>query len=88
MGKSIRPGEKTAWDMDDFEVKISKIKQPSCLVMIEVLHLMEVCQVLVISEDLNGKGGAMEIVSPGLQSMDDCKEFPVVDVVVPFCRDE
>ena len=30
----------------------------------------------------------MEIVSPGLQGTDNCKEFPVVNVVVSFSRDE
>ena len=87
-GEGIRSGEEIAWDMDDFEVKISEVEQPLCLVMIEVLCLTEVCQVLVICEDLDGEGRSMKIVSPGFQSTDDCKEFPVVDVVVSFCRDE
>ena len=50
--------------------------------------MTEVHQVLVICEDLDGKGGSVEIVSPGFQSMDDREELLVIDVVVPFCRDE
>ena len=55
---------------------------------IEVLCLMKVCQVLVVGEDLDGEGGSVEVVSPGFQSMDDCKELLVIDVVVSFSRDE
>ena len=87
-GEGIRPGEETAWYMDDFEVKISKVEQPSHLTMIEILCLTEVRQVLVVCKDLDGKGGAVEIMSPGLQSADDGEEFSIVDVVIPFCQDE
>ena len=38
---------------------------------VEVLGLIEVCQVLVICKDLDGEGGAMEVVSPALQGVDD-----------------
>ena len=86
--KGIRSGEKVAWNVDDFEVKISEIEQPSCLTMVEVLCLMEVHQVLVICKDLDGKREAVEIVPPGFQSTDDCKELSVVDVVVLFGWDE
>ena len=56
--------------MDDFQVKVRKVKQPSSLATVEVLCLTEVCQVLVIGEDLDGKRGSVEIVSPGFQSVD------------------
>ena len=49
---------------------------------------MEVCQILVISENLYGKRGAVEAVSPGFQSMYDSKEFSIIDIVVPFSWDE
>ena len=88
VGKGVRPGKETAWDMDDLQIEICKVKQPSCLATIKVLRLMEVCQVLVIHEDLDGEGGSMEIVSLGYQSMDDCEEFSVVDVIVSFHRNE
>ena len=88
MGEGIRSGEETAWDMDDFEVKIGKVEQPSRLTTIEVLYLTEVRQVLVICEDLNGERGTVEVMSPRLQGMDDGKELPVVDVIIAFCWDE
>ena len=40
-----------------------------CLAVVEVLGLMEVCQVLVIYEDLYREERAMEVVPPRLQSM-------------------
>ena len=42
----------------------------------------------MICEDLDGKGGPVEIVSPRLQSMDDREELPVIDVVIPLHKDE
>ena len=49
---------------------------------IESLGLSEVSEVFVVREDLNGEGGAVEVVSPGLQGTNDRKEFSVIDVVV------
>ena len=86
--QGIRSGEKTAWDMDDFEIEVCKVEQPSRLATIEVLGLTEVRQVLVICEDLDGERGSMEIVSPGFQGADDGKELSVVDVVVSFGWDK
>ena len=85
VGECVRPSQETAWDMDDFQVKICKVKQPLGLAMIEVLCLTEVCQVLVICRDLDREGGSMEIVSPGFWSADDCKEFPIIDIIVLLC---
>ena len=56
--------------------------------MVEVLGLMEVHQVLVISEDLDEEEGSMEVMPPGLQGTDDYKELLVINVIVSFCRDE
>ena len=49
---------------------------------------MEVHQVFVVSRDLDRERGTVEVMPPGLQGMDDGEEFLVIDVVVPFCRDE
>ena len=59
VGEDIGSSKEVAWDMDDFQIEICKIKQPSYLVAVEVLSLMEVHQVLVICKDLDGKGGTM-----------------------------
>ena len=50
--------------------------------------MMEIHQVLVICEDLDGERGAMEIVLPRLQGMDNGEELPVIYIIVAFCWDE
>ena len=87
-GEGIRSGEETAWDVDDFQIEVGEIEQPSCLAMVEILCLTEVCQVLVVGEDLDGEQGSVEVMSPGFQGTDDCEKLSVVDIIVSFCRDE
>ena len=40
------------------------------------------------SEDLNGEGGAVEVVLPSFESIDNGKEFMIIYIVVMFCRRE
>ena len=87
-GESVRSSQEAAWDVDDFQIKVCKVKQLPCLAAIEVLDLTEVHQVLAVSKDLDGERESMEVMLPGLQSMDDHKEFAIVDVVVLLGRDE
>ena len=42
----------------------------------------------MVSEDLDGEEGSVEVVSPDFQGTDDCKEFTVIDVIVLFSGDE
>ena len=51
---------------------------------IERLGLAEICEVLMVSEDLHGKGGTMKIVAPRLQGANDGKEFAVINIVISF----
>ena len=39
----------------------------------------------MISENLDGKGGAMEVMSPGFESTDNHQEFSVVDIIILLC---
>ena len=48
----------------------------------------EVRQVFVISEDLDGEGGTVEVMSPGFEGTDDSQGFSVVNIIVSFCREE
>ena len=66
MGEGVRSSEEAAWDVDDFQIEVHKVEQPSRLVMVEVLCLLEVCQVLMIHKNLNGERGSVEVVPPGL----------------------
>ena len=42
----------------------------------------------MISENLDGKGGTVEVVSPGFEGTDDSKEFMIIDVIILFYRRE
>ena len=55
MGEGVGSSEEATQNMNDFEIKISKVKHPSGLAAVEILGLMEACQVLVIGEDLDGE---------------------------------
>ena len=83
-GKGVGAGKKLSGDMDHFEVKVSKVNKPTCLAVVKCLGLTEIGQVLVVGEDLYWEGGAVEIVAPRLQGVNDCEEFSIVDVVVAF----
>ena len=87
-GEGVRSSKEVAWDVDDFQIKVRKVEQPSSLATVEVLCLTEIRQVLVISEDLYGERGTVEVIPPGLQGLDDGEKLPVVDVIVSFCRDK
>ena len=48
------------------------------------MRLSEVREVLVVGEDLDRERGAMEVVVPSFQGVNDSKKLTVVDVVIPF----
>ena len=52
------------------------------------MGLPEIDKVFVIGEHLHRERGSMKVMSPGLQGVDDSKEFAVVDVIVSFGRRE
>ena len=79
-------GEQLAENMDHFEVKVGEVNEPVCLAMIECLRLSEVSEVLVVNEDLHQEGGAVEVMLPRLQGVDDSKKFLIVNVIVLLCR--
>ena len=42
----------------------------------------------MIRQDVNWNTGALEVVSPDMEGLDDCQEFFVMGVVVEFQRGE
>ena len=60
----------------------------ACLMVIERLGLSEIGEVFMVSEDLYGERGAMEVMAPGLQGVNDSKEFAIIDIVVTLSRGE
>ena len=87
-GKGIRPGEEFPGDVDHFEVKVCQVNEPTRLSAIERLGLSEVGEVLMVSEDLYREQGAVEVMAPGLQGVNDSKEFAIIDIVVTLGRRE
>ena len=57
--------------MDNFQVKVSQVEEPSSLVSVQFLSLMEICQVLVVGEHLYQERRIIKVVSPGFQGLDD-----------------
>ena len=88
VGESVRSSKWFTGDMDHFETKVSKVNQPPCLTVVGCLELSEVGEVLVIGEHLYQNEGSMKVMLPGFQGVDDCKEFLVIDVIVPFSERE
>ena len=87
-GEGVRAGEKLSGYVDHFDVEISKVNKPSCLLAVKCLGLMEVGQVFVVGEDLYREGGTVKIVVPGFQGANDHKEFLVIDVVIALGGEE
>ena len=50
--------------MDHFQIEVGKIEEPTGLSAVEVLSLAEVGKVLMVGEDLDRDGGALEIMPP------------------------
>ena len=40
----------------------------------------------MISENLDWERGAMKVMSPGFEGMNNSQEFMIVDIVVLFCQ--
>ena len=74
-------------DLPD-NVKVLEEKRPSGLSTGEFAGVFEVGQVLVIGDDSDRMGRALNVLSPFSEGKDDCKEFSIVDVVVSFGGEE
>ena len=49
---------------------------------------MEICQICVVDTNLNWERGTLEVVTPGAESMDNHKEFSIVDIIDSFGKGE
>ncbi len=68
--------------MNQIEVKFRKLQGPTCLPAVEFLGRHEVLQVLVVREDVEGLGRAVEVAAPFGQCAHDGQQLAVVDLVV------
>ena len=39
----------------------------------------------MIGKNVDGERETMEVMSLGFEGMDNCQEFTVIDIIVPFC---
>ena len=65
-GESIWGTKVSSWDVEETKVKLGDVEEPAGLASVEFLGLVEVCEVFMVGEYLDGGGGAKEIVSPGV----------------------
>ena len=80
--QSIRFGvESTRMEVDN-EVELRKVFGPLDLVVSEEFGCGKIFKVFVISDNVYCFGGSFEVVVPGLESFENCKQFFVVDVIV------
>ena len=56
--------------------------------MSKILGLFEISQVLVVSNHCYQVLGSSKVMLPFLEHLDDCKEFPIIDVIVSLCGGE
>ena len=56
--------------------------------MRQFLWLTEVCQIFMVGEQGDGVTGALEVVAPVVQSVDDGEQFLIVDIIVSFSSGE
>ena len=69
-------------------VKILKKEGPATLVMRELVRVLEIGQVLMVSEDGDRMWGVLQVLFPFIQSEDDGKKLLIIDIVVLFhCRE-
>jgi hypothetical protein len=86
--KGIRPSESRSRDMGNLKIKVGEVKKPTGLMMIQMLGTTEVGEVLVICKNLDRKRGTVKVLTPDFEGPNDCKEFPIIDVIVAFGGDE
>ena len=65
-------------------VEAGEVERPARLSAIEILGSLEVLQVLVVCPDLYRVPRSLQVVTPFLQTTNNCKQFLVMDLVVAF----
>jgi hypothetical protein len=71
--KGIRAGECRPRDLGNLKIKISKVKKPTGLTMVQMLGTTKEGEVLVISKNLDAERGTAKVLTPGFEGTDDCK---------------
>ena len=86
--KGISRSHLCSWGNLPDNVKILEKEGPASLATREFVWILEVGQVLMISEDRDRMWGALQVLFPFAQSKDDSKKLLIIDVIVAFrCRE-
>ena len=67
------------------DVEILEKEGPVSLVTRELARVLEVGQVLMVSEDGDRMWGALQVLFPFAQSKDDSEKLLIIDIIVSFC---
>ena len=87
-GKGIGGGEFRTWENFPENIEVLQEKGPAGLSTREFMGVFDVRQVFKVSDDSNQVRCSLDVLAPLGESEDDCKQFPVIDVVVPLSRKE
>jgi len=52
------------------------------------LGFLEYLEILMVREDFDVMGGSFEVVTPFFESLNDGKEFLIIDIIVSFSFNE
>ena len=74
--------------MKKVKIKIMEKHHPACLTSRQLLGLAEVHKIFVVSEESYWVTCALEVMAPMIQSMDNSKEFTIIDIVISFSCSE
>ena len=66
------------------EIELKQIFKSASLPVCENLGSKKVGEVLVVSDNVHQKVWALQVVSPNLECLEDCKEFFIINVIVEF----
>ena len=67
------------------DVEVLEKEGPASLMTRELARVLEVGQVLMVSEDGDRMWGALQVLFPFTQSKDDGEKLSIIDVIVSFC---
>ena len=70
------------------EIKVLEKEGPASLSSRELARVLEIGQVLMISEDRDRVRSPLQVLFPFSKSKDNSKEFPIIDVVVSLGQRE
>ena len=83
--KGISRSHLCPWGNLPDNVKILEKEEPASLAMRELARILEVRQVLMVSEDGDRMWGVLQVLFPFAQGKDDGEKLSIIDIIVSFC---